>query len=337
MPVIVGGAASYTAALHLMRTGAAGVLVGFGGGAAHTTRLTLGIHAPMASAIADVAAARRDYMDESGGRYVHVIADGGMGRSGDIVKAVACGADAVMLGAAAGPGHRGTRTRLPLGLRGAPQPAAPRRAGRGRRARLAGGDPARPGSRRGRHDQPHRRPEAGDGHDRLLRRQGVPAGRGRRRARTSAAEQPSRRTGAAEQPLPAQLGGGPARDLPAASPPPDAPPGARAAGLFSVRHGRHRWVVKEGGAAYAPLHGPRDDRRPRDRPHRDVRRGPGTGPPAHRAGGLRGAAGHAADAHPDDRGAAGRAAAVHPRRRPGRLRRRPRRPAVLGPAAGRAP
>ena len=100
VPVIVGGASSYTAALHLMRTGAAGVLVGFGGGAAHTTRLTLGIHAPMASAIADVAAARRDYMDESGGRYVHVIADGGVGRSGEIVKAIACGADAVMLGAA---------------------------------------------------------------------------------------------------------------------------------------------------------------------------------------------------------------------------------------------
>ena len=100
VPVVVGGAASYTAALHLMRTGAAGVLVGFGGGAAHTTRATLGIHAPMASAIADVAGARRDYLDESGGRYVHVIADGGMGVSGDIVKAIACGADAVMLGAA---------------------------------------------------------------------------------------------------------------------------------------------------------------------------------------------------------------------------------------------
>ncbi|MFI7588178.1 GuaB3 family IMP dehydrogenase-related protein [Spongisporangium articulatum] len=100
VPVIVGGCATYTAALHLMRTGAAGVLVGFGGGATHTTRQTLGIHAPMATAIADVAAARRDYMDESGGRYVHVIADGGMGRSGEVVKAVACGADAVMLGAA---------------------------------------------------------------------------------------------------------------------------------------------------------------------------------------------------------------------------------------------
>src|SRR5690606_24646905 len=99
-PVVVGGASTYTAALHLMRTGAAGVLVGFGGGAAHTTRVSLGIHSPMATAVADVAAARRDYLDESGGRYVHVIADGGVGRSGDLVKAVACGADAVMLGAA---------------------------------------------------------------------------------------------------------------------------------------------------------------------------------------------------------------------------------------------
>ncbi len=98
VPVIVGGAATYTAALHLMRTGAAGVLVGFGGGAASTTRASLGIHAPMATAVADVAGARRDYLDESGGRYVHVIADGGLGTSGDIVKAISVGADAVMLG-----------------------------------------------------------------------------------------------------------------------------------------------------------------------------------------------------------------------------------------------
>ena len=98
VPVIVGGAATYTAALHLMRTGAAGVLVGFGGGAASTTRGVLGIHAPMATAVADVAGARRDYLDESGGRYVHVIADGSIGRSGDIAKAIACGADAVMVG-----------------------------------------------------------------------------------------------------------------------------------------------------------------------------------------------------------------------------------------------
>jgi IMP dehydrogenase len=100
VPVIVGGASTYTAALHLMRTGAAGVLVGFGGGAASTTRATLGLHAPMATAVADVAGARRDYLDESGGRYVHVIADGGVGTSGDIVKALAMGADAVMLGVA---------------------------------------------------------------------------------------------------------------------------------------------------------------------------------------------------------------------------------------------
>jgi IMP dehydrogenase len=98
VPVIVGGCATHQAALHLMRTGAAGVLVGFGGGAAHTTRTVLGISVPMASAVADVAAARRDYLDESGGRYVHVIADGSIGRSGDVAKAVACGADAVMIG-----------------------------------------------------------------------------------------------------------------------------------------------------------------------------------------------------------------------------------------------
>jgi len=98
VPVIVGGCATYQAALHLMRTGAAGVLVGFGGGAAHTTRTVLGLAVPMASAVADVAAARRDYLDESGGRYVHVIADGSVGRSGDIAKAIACGADAVMIG-----------------------------------------------------------------------------------------------------------------------------------------------------------------------------------------------------------------------------------------------
>ena len=98
VPVIVGGCATYQAALHLMRTGAAGVLVGFGGGASHTTRTVLGVAVPMASAVADVHAARRDYLDESGGRYVHVIADGAIGRSGDISKAVACGADAVMVG-----------------------------------------------------------------------------------------------------------------------------------------------------------------------------------------------------------------------------------------------
>ena len=110
VPVIVGGCATHQAALHLMRTGAAGVLVGFGGGAAHTTRTVLGLAVPMASAVADVAAARRDYLDESGGRYVHVIADGSIGTSGDLSKAIACGADAVMVGsplarATDAPGH----------------------------------------------------------------------------------------------------------------------------------------------------------------------------------------------------------------------------------------
>ncbi len=98
IPVIVGGCATYTAALHLMRTGAAGVLVGFGGGSGHTTAAVLGVAVPMARAVADVAAARRDYLDESGGRYVHVIADGSMTRSGDIAKALALGSDAVMVG-----------------------------------------------------------------------------------------------------------------------------------------------------------------------------------------------------------------------------------------------
>lgn len=98
VPVIVGGCATYQTALHLMRTGAAGVLVGFGGAATSTNAQVLGIEVPMATAISDVAEARRDYLDESGGRYVHVIADGSMGYSGDIVKALACGADAAMLG-----------------------------------------------------------------------------------------------------------------------------------------------------------------------------------------------------------------------------------------------
>jgi IMP dehydrogenase len=128
---VAGGVATHKAALHLMRSGAAGVLVGFGGGSSHTTKNVLGIAVPMATAISDVAAARRDYMDESGGRYVHVIADGAMGGSGEIAKAVACGADGVMIGSplaraveAPGAGHhwgaeawhgsvpRGVRTHL---------------------------------------------------------------------------------------------------------------------------------------------------------------------------------------------------------------------------------
>jgi IMP dehydrogenase len=96
-PVIVGGCASYQAALHLMRTGAVGVLVGVGPGHACTTRAVLGIGVPQATAIADARAARMRHLDETGA-YVHVIADGGMGTGGDIAKAIVCGADAVMIG-----------------------------------------------------------------------------------------------------------------------------------------------------------------------------------------------------------------------------------------------
>ncbi len=97
LPVIVGGCASYSTALHLMRTGAVGVLVGVGPGHACTTRGVLGIGVPQATAIADAAGARIRHLDETG-VYVHVIADGGMQTGGDIAKAIACGADAVMIG-----------------------------------------------------------------------------------------------------------------------------------------------------------------------------------------------------------------------------------------------
>jgi IMP dehydrogenase len=97
LPVIVGGCASFETALHLMRTGAAGILVGVGPGAACTTRGVLGIGVPQATAIADAAGARMRHLQETG-RYVHVIADGGMRTGGDIAKAIACGADSVMIG-----------------------------------------------------------------------------------------------------------------------------------------------------------------------------------------------------------------------------------------------
>src|SRR5436305_13242738 len=109
VPVLVGGCASYHTGLHLMRTGAAGVLVGVGPGAACTTRGVLRIGVPQPTAIADVAAARSQHMLETG-EYVQVIADGGMRNGGDVPKAIACGADAVMIGsplarAHEAPGH----------------------------------------------------------------------------------------------------------------------------------------------------------------------------------------------------------------------------------------
>ena len=126
IPVIVGGCATNKSALHLMRTGAAGVLVGVGPGHACTTRGVLGLGVPQATAIADVRAARMRHLDETG-VYCHVIADGGMATGGDISKAIVCGADAVMIGsplaaAAEAPGrgyHWGMATFHPTLPRGA--------------------------------------------------------------------------------------------------------------------------------------------------------------------------------------------------------------------------
>ena len=98
VPIVVGGCTNYQTALHLMRTGAAGVIIGYGAHVGSTTHSALGIDVPMATAIIDAAAARRDYLDETGGRYVHLIADGDLVTGGDIAKALGCGADAVMLG-----------------------------------------------------------------------------------------------------------------------------------------------------------------------------------------------------------------------------------------------
>ncbi|MFM7455222.1 MAG: GuaB3 family IMP dehydrogenase-related protein, partial [Vulcanococcus sp.] len=125
VPVIIGNCVTYEVALKLMRAGAAGVMVGIGPGAACTSRGVLGIGIPQATSVADCAAARDDYMNESG-RYVPIVADGGIVTGGDICKCLACGADAVMIGspiarAAEAPGrgfHWGMATPSPVLPRG---------------------------------------------------------------------------------------------------------------------------------------------------------------------------------------------------------------------------
>ena len=182
IPVIVGGCASYHTGLHLMRTGAAGVLVGVGPGAACTTRGVLGIGVPQATAIADVAAARSQHMLETG-EYCKVIADGGMRNGGDVAKAIACGADAVMIGSPLARALRGARPRLPLGHGDVPSLAAARRAGAHDPERLAAGDHHRAGARERRHVQPDGRAAHVDGDLRLPRHRRVQPGRADDRAR----------------------------------------------------------------------------------------------------------------------------------------------------------
>lgn len=97
IPVILGNCVTYEVSLSLMKAGAAAILVGIGPGAACTSRGVLGVGVPQATAVADCAAARDDYYAETG-RYVPVIADGGIITGGDICKCMACGADAVMIG-----------------------------------------------------------------------------------------------------------------------------------------------------------------------------------------------------------------------------------------------
>ncbi|GAB3953481.1 hypothetical protein GCM10027614_58960 [Micromonospora vulcania] len=200
LPVIVGGCTDYKTALHLMRTGAAGVIVGIGGDEWSTTESVLGIRVPMATAIADAAAARRDYLDETGGRYVHLIADGDLQTSGDIAKALGCGADAVMLGeplslcaeAPAGvPG--GTRRPATRRCRAVSSRSPATRSGRW--SSCCSARPTRPTA-----SSTCSGAAPGDGQVRLPRPQGVPEGRPGPRPLTPTAH--------AERPAPPRRGAG---------------------------------------------------------------------------------------------------------------------------------
>ena len=175
VPVVVGGCASYHTGLHLMRTGAAGVLVGVGPGAACTTRGVLGIGVPQATAIADVAAARLQHMLETGD-YVKVIADGGMRNGGDVAKAIACGADAVMIGSPLARAYEAPGRGFHWGMATFHPTLAARRPRGHHPERHARGDPHRPRARERRHVQPDGRPAHVDGHLRL---------RGHRRSSTA--------------------------------------------------------------------------------------------------------------------------------------------------------
>ena len=162
IPVAVGNTTNAEAAFALMEQGAAAVFVGVGPGAACTTREVLGIGIPQVTAIADVAGARDAYLRETG-RYVPVVADGGMRRGGELAKAIAAGADALMLGSPLARAAGGAGPRRELGHGGAVAGPAARDADQGRDRRDAGADPVRPGDRDGRVAEPRRRAAPVDG------------------------------------------------------------------------------------------------------------------------------------------------------------------------------
>ena len=175
IPVAVGNTTNSEAAFALMEQGAAAVFVGVGPGAACTTREVLGIGVPQVTAISDVAAARDAYLAETG-RYVPVVADGGMRRGGELAKAIAAGADVLMIGSplaraeeAPGPGDE-------LGHGGAVADPPARDPDQGRDGRLARADPARPGPRHRRLGEPRRRAAPVDGGARRARRSATCSG-----------------------------------------------------------------------------------------------------------------------------------------------------------------